>query len=313
LLCLAGQNPTLIIGKDSTLFVVTFATSFLSAAFALSKFLKTGPCRLVPDVGRLGGFFERGFVCLLVNVALTILIKGANLTAGLQGFRNQSRAKWIGIYWILINILPQLIYALVVLLTSIGLGKTLRLITQYPGVLFISTFSLWTIAPVSKSESKSCCQLFKQEKLGISAKFTWINFILSMACSVVTSLLLDFDPGFRTDFSVMWITLAPMIITLLITLISLLHGDSLKNCCCKNCVTTKYSVLNLVTMEEDLEMQEIMNKTPNLEEQENGSYSRKDCINCSQCCMILLIVLLPLSVLFAIAYGFLFWVFEGLS
>ena len=115
LLCLAGQNPTLIIGKDSAKFMVTFATSFLSASFALSKFLKTGPCRLVPDVGRLGGFFERGFICLLVNVALTILIKGANLTAGLQGSksyddRQNSEKKWIGIYWILLNILPQLIY-----------------------------------------------------------------------------------------------------------------------------------------------------------------------------------------------------------
>ena len=112
LLCLAGQNKSLIIGKDSAQFVVTFATSFLSAAFALSKFLKTGPCRLVPDVGRLGGFFERGFICLLVNVALTILIKGANLTAGLrysQGSKNEGD-KWIGIYWILLNILPQLIY-----------------------------------------------------------------------------------------------------------------------------------------------------------------------------------------------------------
>ena len=86
----------------------------MSAAFALSKFLKTGPCRLIPDVGRLGGFLERGFICLQVNVALTILIKGANLTAGLQGFRSQSSenkgAKWIGIYWILLNILPQLNY-----------------------------------------------------------------------------------------------------------------------------------------------------------------------------------------------------------
>ena len=122
LLCLAGQNPTLIIGKDSTQFVVTFATSFLSASFALSKFLKTGPCRLVPDVGRLGGLFERGFICLLVNVALTILIKGANLTASLlyslstpeyySGASRSSRSqvKWISIYWVLLNMLPQIIY-----------------------------------------------------------------------------------------------------------------------------------------------------------------------------------------------------------
>ena len=109
LLCLAGQNRSIIIGKDSIQFWLTFATSFMSAAFALSKFLKTGPCRLIPDVGRLGGFLEKGFICLQVNVALTILIKGANLAAGLD-YRQSSGKKWIGITWILLNILPQLIY-----------------------------------------------------------------------------------------------------------------------------------------------------------------------------------------------------------
>ena len=197
-----------------------------------------------------------------------------------------------------------------VLLISIGIRKTLRLITQYPGILFISMFSFWTIGPVSKSESKSCCQLFKQEKLGISVKFTWINFILSIACSFVTTLVIEFDLDLPKDFPIIWIYLTPMVIILLITLVSLLHGDSLNNCrcyCkwkwgCKNCVTTKYSVLNLVTMEEDAEMQEIMNKTPNFEEQENGSYSRKHCINCSQCCMILLIVMLVLTVLLILGF-----------
>ena len=117
LLCLAGQNRALVIGTDTTQFVVTFATSFLSASFALSKFLKTGPCRLVPDVGRLGGFFERGFLCLLVNIAFTILIKGANLTTGLlEHFRpgssgsSKTQDKWISIYWVLLNMLPQMIY-----------------------------------------------------------------------------------------------------------------------------------------------------------------------------------------------------------
>ena len=111
LLCLVGQNKSLIFGKDSTQFWLTFATSSMSAAFALSKFLKTGPCRLVPDVGRLGGFFERGFICLLVNIALTILIKGANLTAEIFVQEAQTfQVKWISIYWILINLLPQMIY-----------------------------------------------------------------------------------------------------------------------------------------------------------------------------------------------------------
>ena len=50
-------------------------------------------------------------------------------------------------------------------------------------------------------------------------------------------------------------------------------------------------------MEEDTEMQEIMNKTPNFEEQENRTLSRKHRRNCSQRCMILLIVVLVLSLL----------------
>ena len=206
-----------------------------------------------------------------------------------------------------------------VLIIAIGLRKTFRLITEYPGILFIATFSLWTIGPVTKSESTSCCQLFKQEKLGISAKLTWINFILSMACSVTTSQLFEYYYLGKGGLAIFYV---PIIFILGITLVSLLHGDSLNNCFCgcfkwgcgcRNCVTTQYSVLNLATMEEDAEMQEIMNKTPNFDEQENGSHSRKHCINCSQCCMILLIVLLVLSVLFAIAFGFLLVIAGGFS
>ena len=193
-----------------------------------------------------------------------------------------------------------------VLLLAVGLRKTFRLITHYPGILFISMFSFWTIGPVSKSESRSCCQLFKQEKLGISVKYTWINFTLSMACSVAASLF---------GGNVGGVFLLPIIFILLITLVSLLHGDSLNKCCrfckwqyywcdcCKNCVITKYSVLNLATMEEDSEMQEIMNKTPNFDEQESGSHTRKHCINCSQCCMILFIVLLVPWLLVILSIG----------
>ena len=112
LLCLAGQNQSIIIGDDSTQFFITFVSSFMSASFALTKFLKMGPCRLVPNEGRLGGYFERGFICLLVNIALTILMKGANLTNGilLKDREIITDKIWISIYWISLNILPQLIY-----------------------------------------------------------------------------------------------------------------------------------------------------------------------------------------------------------
>ena len=55
-------------------------------------------------------------------------------------------------------------------------------------------------------------------------------------------------------------------------------------------------------MEEDTEMQEIMNKNPNFEEQEKGSHSRKHCINFSQLFMILLISLILLLVCCPLIY-----------
>ena len=42
LIFLAGKEPELIIGEGYQLFWATFTSSFLTAAFALAKFLKTG-------------------------------------------------------------------------------------------------------------------------------------------------------------------------------------------------------------------------------------------------------------------------------
>ena len=42
LIFLAGKEPGLIIGEGNKLFWATFASSFLTASFALAKFLKTG-------------------------------------------------------------------------------------------------------------------------------------------------------------------------------------------------------------------------------------------------------------------------------
>lgn len=42
LIFLAGKEPELIIGEGNNLFWATFASSFMTASFALAKFLKTG-------------------------------------------------------------------------------------------------------------------------------------------------------------------------------------------------------------------------------------------------------------------------------
>ena len=100
-------------GANHTLFIVTFSSSVLTASLGIAKFLKTGPCRLVPDQGPMGGHATLGFFLLMVNIALTIVGKGFMLPAigyGPESSRLfQSTPTAIGV-WIAICYIPQLLY-----------------------------------------------------------------------------------------------------------------------------------------------------------------------------------------------------------
>ena len=66
--------------KHANLFLVTFALSVFSATFGIAKFLKSGPCRLLPNDGPIGGYGTVPFLLLMANIASTILAKGFLLT-----------------------------------------------------------------------------------------------------------------------------------------------------------------------------------------------------------------------------------------
>ena len=57
------------------LYVVTTATSFLSAAFGMAKFLKTGPCQLISNDGLLGGYFQLGFILNFIYILLVVILR----------------------------------------------------------------------------------------------------------------------------------------------------------------------------------------------------------------------------------------------
>ena len=98
------------------LFIATFTTSVFTATLGIAKFLKTGPCRLVPDQGPLGGHGTLAFIILMLNIASTIVSKGIILPAiglGINGgpyapLTNDSSLV-IGL-WIATCYLPQSIY-----------------------------------------------------------------------------------------------------------------------------------------------------------------------------------------------------------
>ena len=115
LFVLAVREPGLIVGDgySTVLFWTTFTSSLFSASFAMANFLKRGPCRLVKNQGCLGGFIERGFVYLFINIVATIMMKGLNLAFSLniiKGYGEDKDIYWKPAYWCLLHVMPQFFY-----------------------------------------------------------------------------------------------------------------------------------------------------------------------------------------------------------
>ena len=119
LLILFMLNPLVTYALDPDLFITTFTTSVFTTTLGIAKFLKIGPCRLVPDQGPLGGHGTLAFLMLMLNIASTILSKGFMLPAigflteshpgslfyGYPGGQNMAIGVWLAICY-----LPQLLY-----------------------------------------------------------------------------------------------------------------------------------------------------------------------------------------------------------
>ena len=61
LLSLWVEESHLFVGEDggyatTILFIAAFITSIVSASLGIAKFLKLGPCHLIPNEGILGGY-----------------------------------------------------------------------------------------------------------------------------------------------------------------------------------------------------------------------------------------------------------------
>ena len=109
LLCFAVMEPNLFVrgpNSNRTMFLITLSSSIFCAAFGITKFLKSGPCRLVSDEGFGGGFVKLGFLLAMVNVCSILLSKGfLVLLFGHIIHDLPAIGAWIGI-----NYIPHLIY-----------------------------------------------------------------------------------------------------------------------------------------------------------------------------------------------------------
>ena len=104
----SNATPPEVVWSGSVPF--TLALSIFSGGFGIAKFMKSGPCKMVPSTsGFLGGFVSLGFPAVLVSVIATFVGKGLMLNAvaedGPRGIAFYKVAIWMAL-----NLLPQFIY-----------------------------------------------------------------------------------------------------------------------------------------------------------------------------------------------------------
>ena len=100
----------MIYESQRTVFLLTFSSSVFTAAFGIAKYLKMGPCRLIPNEGpSLGGYGQIGFLLIMVNVAFTLIAKGFALLPFCVDFGLSARRTPIFI-WCSIFFVPNVIY-----------------------------------------------------------------------------------------------------------------------------------------------------------------------------------------------------------
>ena len=72
-------------GIDDPLFILTFVTSVTAASYGISKFIKTGPCRIIRNNTRCSGFGTLSYILLFLNIASTLSAKGYTIVAEGRG------------------------------------------------------------------------------------------------------------------------------------------------------------------------------------------------------------------------------------
>ena len=105
LMCLIVSDNSFI--SDYVAF--TIIISALSGGFGIAKFLKTGPCKMVPSSsGFLDGFVSLGFLALVLSAIATLLGKGLMLPVVVEGTDGIIFANVV--MWMGFNLIPQMVY-----------------------------------------------------------------------------------------------------------------------------------------------------------------------------------------------------------
>ena len=108
---LRGAAGCDLIDAWDPIFITSFATSALTAAFGMSKFLKTGPCHIIRNDSYLMGFGTLTYVLLIINIIATFVGKAFIFPLYIGGWRwgkDHINRQWMAI--MTLNFIPQILH-----------------------------------------------------------------------------------------------------------------------------------------------------------------------------------------------------------
>ena len=100
-----GSSGYGIINPTGPIFLTTFILSILSATLGLTKFLKNGPCQLVPH-----DFYGCGFISVMLIMFFSLLWKGGHFFLFLLSRQDDSNLTNSILIWICCFVIPHIIY-----------------------------------------------------------------------------------------------------------------------------------------------------------------------------------------------------------
>ena len=196
----------------------SFASSVFSSAFVLTKQLKVGPCQLMPKdkfgltfmlifFGNIFGLLGKG--CLLNVWGSYMKLRGYGVSYGpIMMIITSILPPIIFVSKLLINYFASLYFhnKLQKMLSSFkfqqfinlginqGFKKALTTVRDYPSILLLPAFSIWTYGSIEKGSHKNCQS---SQKIGLSFLNSSINACYTLLVAFATTIIFLSGLGFE--------------------------------------------------------------------------------------------------------------------
>ena len=173
-------------------FFITYGVSIIAGSYGICKFLQNGPAAILPE-SMLRWRFVKAFFVVMFSLVSKVWFAG-NLTYLAGGRDWNGFPFWYGktsniwifpLIFIFINILPNLILAIIAMASHTGLSKNLiKTLLDYPAFLLLPAFTNFIVGP-QHSTSLELIETSNQN-LTVSTRLTAVNTGITVLCYGIT-------------------------------------------------------------------------------------------------------------------------------